>query len=110
MTANENSSVSDGSQHSERVGCSLKGYCTFIWCEGYSVYLKHNGAIFPPQPEHMDLVIKGCKWLVLLLILQPSCRIFTSHPGFLELCFFGDLGPQRGAAHQRMLTYVQGSR
>ena len=108
MTAKEDSSESDGSQHPERVGCSLKGYCTC--CDGYSVYLKHNGAIFPPQPEHMGLVIKGWKWLVSLLTPQHSCRIFASHPGFLELCFFGDPGPQMGAAHQGMLTYVQGSR
>ena len=65
---------------------------------------------YPPQPEHMGLVIKGWKPLVSLLNLQPSCRIFASHPGFLELCFFRDLGPQMGAAHQGMLTYVQGSR
>ena len=109
MTANEDSSVSDGSQHPERVGCSLKDYyCTC--CEGYSVYFKHNGAISPSQPEHMDLVIKGWKWLVSLLNPQHSYRIFASHPGFLELCFLGDLGLQRGAAHQGMLTYVQGSR
>ena len=108
MTANEDSSVSDGSQNPERVGCSLKGY--FTCCEGYSVHLKHNGAIFPPQPEHMGLVIKVWKWLVPLLTPQPNCRIFASHPGFLELCFLGDLGPQRGAAHQGMLTFVQGSR
>ena len=108
MTANEDSSVSDGSQHPERVGCNLKGCCAC--CEGHSVYLKHNGAIFPPQPEHMGLVIKGWKRLVSLLNPQLSCRIFASHPGFLELCFLEDLGPQRGAAHQGILTYVQGSR
>ena len=108
VTANEDSSVSDGNQHPERVGCNLKGCCTC--CEGYSAYLKHNGAIFPQQPEHMGLVIKGWKRLVSLLNPQPSCRIFASHPGFLELCFFRDLGPQMGAAHQGMLTYVQGSR
>ena len=108
VTANEDSSVSDGNQHPERVGCNLKGCCTC--CEGYSAYLKHNGAISPQQPEHMGLVIKGWKRLVSLLNPQPSCRIFASHPGFLELCFFRDLGPQMGAAHQGMLTYVQGSR
>ena len=108
VTANEDSSVSDGNQHPERVGCNLKGCCTC--CEGYSVYLKHNGAIFPQQPEHMGLVIKGWKPLVSLLNPQLSCRIFASHPGFLELCFLEDLGPQKGAAHQGILTYVQGSR
>ena len=108
VTANEDSSVSDGSKHPERVGCSFKGYYTC--CEGYSVYLRHNGAIFPPQPEHMGLVIKGWQRLVSLLNPQPSCRNFASHPGFLEICFFVDLGPQRGAAYQGMLTKVQGSR
>lgn len=98
VTANEDSSVSDGSQHPERMGCGLWGYCTC--CEGYGVYLKHNGAIFLPQPEHMGLVIKGWEWLVSLLNPRPSCRIFASLPGFLELCVFEDLGPQRRAGHQ----------
>ena len=65
---------------------------------------------YPPQPEHMGLVIKGWKQLISPMNPQPSCRIFASHPGFLELCFLEDLGPQRGAAHQGILTYVQGSR